>query len=392
MIETQIILQNARIITPSEKIKTADVLIYKGQISKILDDNQIGSAQIIDLNGLLLFAGFVDIHNHGAVGVDVNSATADDLRKVSKFLASNGVTAWLPTFVPDLTENYQKVISAIDEVMRTQDLPASEPAARILGVHYEGIFANEKMCGALRPEFFKTFKNGDEISWIPKLKNGVHLTTLAPEVENGIELIKKLSAENWIVSIGHTKAETGILDEAFDAGAKHLTHFYNAMTGLHHRTLGVVGWALTKENTTFDIIADGVHVHPQMLEFACRAKSPENVCLISDSVAPTGLGDGVYKLWDEKISVINGKTRNERESIAGSVITMLDAVKRMLSLGFSEAEVSKMASRNPANLLGIEKTHGAIEVGKRADLVALDEAGNVKFVMIGGKIAVNNLE
>jgi len=392
MTETQIILQNARIITPSEKIKTADVLIYKGQISKILDDNQIGSAQIIDLNGLLLFAGFVDIHNHGAVGVDVNSATADDLRKVSKFLASKGVTAWLPTFVPDSTENYQKVIGAIDEVMQTQDLEESEPVARILGVHYEGVFAKEKMCGALRPEFFKTYKNGDEINQIPKLKNGIHFTTLAPEVENGIELIKNLVRQNWIVSIGHTNADFQTLEKAFDAGAKHLTHFFNAMTGLHHRDVGVVGWALTKENTTFDIIADGVHVHPQMLEFACRTKSPENVSLVSDSVAPTGLGDGDFEIWGEKISVTNGKTRNERGSIAGSVITMLDAVKRMLALGFSDSEVSKMASLNPARLLGVEKTYGSIEVGKRADLVALDNDGNVKFVMIGGKIAVNDLE
>ncbi|MDQ3129544.1 MAG: N-acetylglucosamine-6-phosphate deacetylase [Acidobacteriota bacterium] len=391
MSETPILLQNAGIITPFENLKIADIFVYNKNISEISDADQAGLVESIDLNELLLFAGFIDIHNHGAVGVDVNSATADDMRKVSRFLASKGVTAWLPTFVPDSTEIYQKGIDAIDEVMRTQDLPSSEPAARILGVHYEGIFANEKMCGALRPEFFKTFKGG-EVDEIPKLKKGVHLTTLAPEIENGIDLIEKLIAENWVVSIGHTKAETEILDAAFSAGAKHLTHFYNAMTGLHHRDVGVVGWALMKENATFDIIADGVHVRPQMLEFACRSKSPENVTLISDSVLPTGLGDGVYELWDEKISVVNGKTQNERGSIAGSVITMLDAVTRMLSLGFSEAEVSKMASRNPAKLLGLEKTQGSIEIGKRADFVALDEAGNVKFVMIGGKIAVNNLE
>ena len=392
MTETQIILQNAEIITPFEKSKNADILIFNEQISKISDVNQISSAQNIDLNGLLLFAGFIDVHNHGAVGIDVNSATADDLRKVSKFLASKGVTAWLPTFVPDSTENYQKVIDAIDELMQTQDLEESEPVARILGVHYEGVFANEKMCGALRPEFFKTYRNGDEINQIPKLKNGIHFTTLAPEVENGIELIKNLVRQNWIVSIGHTNADFQILEKAFDAGAKHLTHFYNAMTGLHHRDVGVVGWALTKKNTTFDIIADGIHVHPQMLEFACRTKSPENVSLVSDSVAPTGLGDGDFEIWGEKISVINGKTRNERGSIAGSVITMLDAVKRMLALGFSEVEVSKMASLNPARLLGIEKNHGSIKVGKRADLVALDEKGNIKFVVIGGKVALNDLE
>jgi N-acetylglucosamine-6-phosphate deacetylase len=392
MSETRLLLRNVEIVSPFEQSKTVDILIYNGQISELSNTNQSITATVFDLNNLSVFPGFIDIHNHGAVGIDVNSATADGLRKVSKFLASQGITAWLPTFVPDSAENYQKVIDRIDEVMLTQDLDASEPAARILGVHYEGVFANEKMCGALRPQFFKTFRNGDEIRRIPKLANGIHLTTLAPEIENGIELITNLVEQNWIVSIGHTSADFQTLEKAYDAGARHLTHFYNAMTGLHHRDVGVVGWALTKENATFDIIADGIHVHPKMLEFACRTKSPENVSLISDSVAPTGLGDGEFELWGEKISVTNGQTRNERGSIAGSVITMLDAVKRMLALGFTTSEVSKMASLNPAKLLGVEKTYGSIEVGNRADLVALDDAGRVKFMMIGGKIAVNELK
>jgi len=234
--------------------------------------------------------------------------------------------------------------------------------------------------------FFKNFKNGDEVNRLPKLKKGVHLTTLAPEVENGIELIKELRKQNWIVSIGHTKADTQTLDLAFAAGARHLTHFYNAMTGLHHRDVGVVGWALTKDETTFDIIADGVHVHPQILRFGIESKGADKVSLISDSVAPTGLGDGSFDLWGEKISVVNGKTQNERGSIAGSVITMHEAVKQMREINFTESEISQMASANPAKLLGIEKTHGTIAVGKRADLVALDDQGNVKLTIIGGKV------
>jgi N-acetylglucosamine-6-phosphate deacetylase len=158
------------------------------------------------------------------------------------------------------------------------------------------------------------------------------------------------------------------------------------MTGLHHRDVGVVGWALTREETTFDIIADGVHVAPQMLKFGVQSKGADKVSLISDSVAPTGLGDGSYELWGEKVSVVNGKTQNERGSIAGSVITMLDAARQMRALDFTEWEVSQMASANPARLLGLEKTYGVIETGKRADLVALDEQGNVKLTIIGGKI------
>jgi len=380
------LLRNTTVILPNEQAKNVSVLIENGEIAQITN-KKIPADQTLDLSNATLYVGFIDIHNHGAVGVDVNSASAKDLREVSKFLAGKGVTAWLPTLVPDSDENYRKIIKAIDELMETQ---TGEPIAQILGVHYEGVFANEKMCGALRPQFFKTFKNGDEIKELPRLKNGIHLTTLAPEVENGIELIKELKKQNWIVSIGHTKADSHTLDRAFGAGAKHLTHFFNAMTGLHHREVGVVGWALVKDEVTFDIIADGIHVHPQMLKFAARSKGADKVSLISDSVAPTGLGDGDYELWNEKVSVVNGKTQNERGSISGSVITMLDAVKMMRELGFSEWEVSRMASANPARLLGIEKNYGSIEVGKRADLVVVDEQGNIKLTLIGGKICTRN--
>jgi len=380
------LLRNTTVILPNEKAKNVSVLIENGEIAQITN-KKISADENFDLANTTLYAGFIDIHNHGAVGVDVNSATAGDLRKVSKFLASQGVTAWLPTLVPDADKNYRKVIEAIDEVMETQ---ASEPIAQIIGVHYEGVFANEKMCGALRPQFFKTFKRGDEVKSLPRLKNGVHLTTLAPEVENGIELVKELKKQDWIVSIGHTKADLETLDKAFEAGAKHLTHFFNAMTGLHHRDVGVVGWALTKDEVTFDMIADGVHVAAPILKFGVGSKGTDKVSLISDSVAPTGLGDGEFDLWNEKISVVNGKTQNERGSIAGSVITMLDAVKMMREIGFSEWEVSGMASANPARLLGIEKNYGSIEVGKRADLVAVDEQGNIKLTLNGGKICTSN--
>ncbi len=378
-----LLLRNATVILPNEKIGGAAVLIENDKVAAIDFNNQLPETdETLNLSNATLFPGFIDIHNHGAVGVDVNTATADDLRKVGKFLASKGVTAWLPTFVPDADENYRKVIKSIDKVMETQ---ANEPTAQIVGVHYEGVFANEKMCGALRPEFFKNFANGDEINQLPRLKNGVHLTTLAPEIENGIELIKELRKQNWIVSIGHTNADFQTLEVAFKAGAKQITHLFNAMTGVHHREIGVAGWALTKKEVSCEIIADGVHVAPPMLKFAADCKSANNLMLVSDSIAPTGLGDGVYKIWNDKISVSNGETKNERGGIAGSVITMLDAVKMMSSLGFSAAEISQMASANQAKLLGINDFRGSIEVGKRADLVVLDDKGNVKLTLIGGK-------
>jgi N-acetylglucosamine-6-phosphate deacetylase len=390
MSDKQLLLEQSNVVLPNGQITNKNILIENGQIIGIGDSLlkiNVEQTQIINLNGQKLFAGFIDVHNHGAVGVDVNEAGAEDLREVGKFLASKGVTAWLPTFVPDSDENYRKVIGAIEEVVKTQE---DLPIAQIVGVHYEGVFANEKMCGALRPEFFKTF-SGKELGDLPTLSKGVHLTTFAPEVEGGVELTKELRRQNWIPSIGHTRADFATLEKAFEAGAMHVTHLFNAMTGVHHRDIGVAGWALTKDEMFCEIIADGIHVHPKMLKFAFENKPSDKLLLVSDSVAPTGLGDGDFRLWGENISVVNGKTQNERGNIAGSVITMLDAVKMYLSLGVSESEVSKMASANPAKLLGLEKSRGTIEVGKRADLVALDEQGNVAFSMVGGKICQNHL-
>ncbi|MDM7922409.1 MAG: amidohydrolase family protein, partial [Pyrinomonadaceae bacterium] len=229
----------------------------------------------VDGEGGTLFPGFIDVHNHGAVGVDVNDADADGLLKIAAFLASHGVTAWVPTLVPDSDENYRRVINEIDRVMEMQE---GMPVAQAVGVHYEGVFANEKMCGALRPKYFKSF-TGSELADLPRLKRGVHMTTLAPEIEGGVEVVRELNKQGWVVSIGHTRASVDVLDLAFAAGGRHLTHFYNAMTGLHHRDVGVVGWALTNDEVTFDIIADGIHVNERPLEFACRAKGPEKVTL-----------------------------------------------------------------------------------------------------------------
>lgn len=382
---TSILLKNVTALLPDKSSENTNILVENGRISNISNED-ITADKIIDLNNHTLFAGFIDIHNHGAVGVDTNEASVDEFIEVGKFLAKNGVTAWLPTFVPDSDENYRRQIATLEKF---QEIQKELPISQVVGVHYEGVFANTQMCGALRPQYFKTF-TGNELSELPTLKNSVHHTTYAPEIEGGIELTKELAKQGWIPSIGHTKADSKTLENAFTAGAKHITHLFNAMTGVHHRDLGVAGWALTKDEIYCEIIADKIHVHPKILKMSGETKPSDKLILVSDSVAPTGLGDGDFEIWGEKVSVVNGKTQNERGSIAGSVITMLDAVKNMLSIGFSPIQVSKMGSANPAKLLGIEKDFGSIEVGKRADLVALDEEGNITLSLVNGDIAFSS--
>jgi N-acetylglucosamine-6-phosphate deacetylase len=371
--------ENTTALVGGDLRSIAHLVVEHGNIAEL--DARSSDGELTG-SGVTLVPGFIDIHNHGAVGHDVNDSTAEELLQVSAFLAAQGVTAWLPTLVPDSDENYARAIGEIDRLMQLQE---GRPVAQAVGVHYEGAFAVEKMCGALRPQYFKSGEWYLDGGRLPMLPSGVHMITVAPEVENGIDLIERLASDGWLVSIGHTAADVDTLDRALNAGARHMTHFFNAMTGVHHRDLGVAGWGLSRNEVTFDIIADGVHVRPEMLTLACRAKGPDKVTLISDSVAPTGLADGEYQIWGETVSVQSGRTANERGSIAGSVATMLDCVNTMLSIGFSLADVSAMSSTNSARLLGLSD-RGSLDDGQAADIVALGPDGAPKMVLVKGQV------
>jgi N-acetylglucosamine-6-phosphate deacetylase len=212
------------------------------------------------------------------------------------------------------------------------------------------------------------------------------MITVAPEIVGGVELVRELNSRGWIVSIGHTRAGFEILDQAFNAGAHHMTHFMNAMTPLHHRSPGPVAWGLTRDDVSCDMIADAIHLDSHILRLLLKLKGADRLSLISDAIAAAGKGDGDYEIWGESITVKDGRTSNQRGAIAGSVITMLDAVRIMQSLGASEVAVAKMAATNPARLLGIDQDCGSVEEWKRADLVALDDQGQIVLTMIGGSI------
>lgn len=390
-----LVLRGARVVTPARVIERADVHVERGRITRVSDaeaddagDSDARGADAQDLSGLTLYPGFVDVHIHGSVGVDLMEATAEDLHKVARFLAASGVTTWVPTLVPGPVEEYRRAVGAVEELMKSQD---SRPAAaRAAGVHYEGPFVNERQCGALRTEFFRAFDDVSKLDELPVLaaEGAAHVMTLAPEVEGGVELVKELVARGWVASIGHTRAGLDTLEAALGAGARHMTHFLNAMSPLHHREPGPIGWGLLKDDVTVDLIADGVHSAPLMLSLVLRCKTASGVSLISDAVAPAGLGDGDYRLWGETIRVREGRTSNERGSIAGSVITMLDAARMMGTLGLPETDVARVASHNPARLLGLED-RGSIEEGKRADLTALDNTGRVRLTLVGGRLALD---
>ena len=381
-------LRNTSVVLPDRKATGVSVLIGEGKIVAV-SDSVVAADEELDLAGTTLFPGFIDVHIHGAVGVDANNTGAAGLNQVANFLLRQGVTGWLPTLVPDSEANYRKSVAAIDDAMQQQRVENEQRGglgARVLGVHYEGPFVSEHQCGALRSPFFKSFATGEELNSLPRMRHSaaVHLMTMAPEIEGGIALIEALVKQHWVVSIGHTRASPAILDRALAAGARHMTHFMNAMAPLHHRMPGPVGWGLLRDDVTCDVIADGKHIDPLVLRLLLKLKGYAGLALISDSIAAAGLGDGDHQVWGETITVKDGRTSNAQGSIAGSVITMLDAVRLLLSLGASEVEVARMAAANPARLLGIDDECGSIVEGKRADLVALDQTGEVRLTIIGG--------
>lgn len=377
--EAALVLENARVILPDRKIEAGSVMIARGLITLITDGSNETKAKALDLSGLTLLPGFIDVHIHGAVGIDTMDANAEQLGAVAKFLATQGVTSWLPTLVPATTEQFSRAVGEIAKSMKL-----AHGGARVVGVHYEGPFVNSAQCGALHKEYFKTYSGPEDLTCLHSPENAVRMITMAPEISGGIELVRELKAQGWVVSIGHTRADLKILDEACEAGARHLTHFMNAMPPLHHRAPGPVGWGLAHEDVTFDLIADGIHLDPFMLRLLVKTKGVRGITLISDAIAAAGRGDGDYQIWGETITVKDGRTANASGSIAGSVISMLDAVRLMHSLGVPYTDLAQMASTNPARLLGIDRVCGSIEVGKRADLVALDQSGNVRLTLIGG--------
>ena len=382
----QTLLRNARLVLSDKIVENADVFLDEGLIAG-LGENTPQADTVIDLEGASLFPGFIDVHIHGAVGVDTLEATTADLGSVSGFLASQGVTGWLPTFVPAPVEQYRSSIGGIERFMSESKHPTDR--SRVLGVHYEGPFVNTNQCGALHTDHFRTYKSTADLADLPVIGDGkaVHMMTVAPEIDGGVELIRELVHRGWVVSVGHTRATVELLDKALEAGARHMTHFMNAMAPFHHRAPGPIAWGLANDRVGFDMIADGIHLDPFMLKLLVKLKGAAGISLISDAIAAAGKGDGEYQIWGETIAVKDGRTSNKHGSIAGSVITMLDAVKMMRSLNVSDVEIGQMASLNPARLLGVDREYGSIEVGKVADLVALDAEENVKLTLVAGHVA-----
>lgn len=295
----------------------------------------------------------IDLHLHGAFGVDVLTADAAGLDRLALGLAARGVSGFLPTLVPLPLPELAAVVARLSAWIRAR-LPGDGRGALPLGIHLEGPFVSTARCGALHRDCFQDGSDPQRVdAFFEALGNlpGRPMTTLAPEIPGGLDVVRAFVKRGFVVSIGHTDADTAVLDEALRAGARHMTHFGNAMRPFHHREAGPIGWGLVRDGVTVDVIADLHHLSPEMLELVYRAKDPSRVALISDAAPAAGLPDGPYTIWGETLTLQGGAIRNASGALAGSASLLDRCVANLVSIGIDQELAEASASEVPRRIL-----------------------------------------
>ncbi len=351
-----------RVLTPTGWVEHAAVHLDGTAIAAI--EPASGPADVS-----LLAPGLIDLQVNGIDDVDVTRARGDDWDRLDRLVLAQGVTTWCPTLVTMRPESYGEPLARIAAAMQR---PGSGRPA-IAGAHLEGPFLG-RLTGAHRPDLVADI----DLDWLAALPPHVAMVTLGAEQRAAAEAVAMLRSRGVMVSLGHTAADDDELDRAWAAGASMVTHLFNAMTGLHHRTPGVAAWVLTHERIAAGLIADGVHVHPRMLALAFRVLGPARIALVTDAVAWRSGSAGPVGL-----ALRDGAPRLADGTLAGSALTLDGAVRTCVAAGIPLQHALEAASATPARLLGLAD-RGAIAPGRRADLVALDEHLHVTAVWVEG--------
>ena len=338
-----------------------------------IDDGVVKAYGLAGPNGSgVAVPGFVDLQVNGFAGVDLMRADADGYRRSGEALLETGVTSYLPTFISAPEED---LLAALGNV------PVDGDGARILGVHLEGPFISEQRLGIHPPGA----RRDPDPALLERLLGAgpVRMMTLAPELPGADELIDRLLLGGVAVSCGHTDATAEEAVHAFDRGVRAVTHLFNAMRPFRHRDPGLAGAALARNDVVVQIILDGVHLAEETARVTWQA-APGRVALVTDAVSAAGMGDGYYFLGGSEIEVRDGVVRNLDDILAGSSLTMIEAVRNLHGLGIPLSQAVAAATAVPASVLGAPDL-GRLDVGLPADLVVLDDNLEIERVCVGGE-------
>ncbi len=385
------LIRHATIVFPDHVENNCDMLIVDGVISAVgcnLPDDH--DAKTDYFSGDIMIPGLIDNHVHGAGGCDIMDGTTESLVTLRETLLREGTTAFLGTTLSSSVEQLLAVLKNVDSGKK-EGWHADQ--SELLGVHLEGPFLNAEYKGAHVSAHIPPSIPGGDITILTQLVNAypdlIRILTFAIDRMDRAELITFCQSHSIILSAGHTDADYMTMSHSAAAGIQRMTHAFNAMPGIHHRKPGPMTEGLLNADIELELIADGVHVHPAILEMAFRLKPQDKVTLVSDGTRSVGMPDGEYELGGLMTTVKNGIARLADGTIAGSAYPLLQGIRTMVQvLSRPLYEAVRFTSLNPARSLGVAHRLGSLEVGKDATFVRLNSDLTVKQVWVRGELVV----
>ena len=371
--------KNVRYFAGDDGFVRGSFCVENGRFVHVSRGDVPDDVECMDLKGAYVLPGLVDIHIHGAVGADFSDGNKDGLIRMAQFLLRRGITSFMPTSMTLPYETLGKAFQTAAEVRRDQ----SEGTSRIIGIHMEGPFVSKKKCGSQNPAYLKE-PDAEAIRRLQEKCGGlIRIVDAAPELPGAEQFAAQVS-EICRVSAAHT--DSGFEDAVrfFAAGARHLTHLFNAMPPIHHRNSGVIGAASERKDVTAELISDGFHVHPAAVVMAFKL-FPERICLISDALRCMGMPEGSYELGGQTVKLEGVVARLEDGTIAGAATDLFQDLRNTIAFGIPAATAIKAATINPAAAAGWDDRIGSIEEGKIADFLICDDELNLKKVVFEGK-------
>lgn len=387
------IIANVAVYAENGLYEQGFVKVEDGIITKTGKHHELASAmkegtEVITLTpDISLIPGMIDIHIHGVDGADTMDATPEAMYTMAKALPKEGTTSFLATTI---TQSHGKLENALKNVGEYMKQPQEACVAEVIGIHLEGPFISKKRAGA-QPLEYITAPDLELFGKWQALSNGtIKVVTVAPEEENGLEFIRYLKQAGVVASIGHSNATYEDVDRAIEAGASHVTHLFNGMTGLHHREPGVVGAALVRDELKVEIIVDGIHVRPEIVKHTYKSKNSDAIILITDSMRAKCLKAGTYDLGGQQVNVSDDRATLHDGTLAGSILEMGNALRNFRAYTeCSLEELVKVTSSNPAMSLNVFDRKGSVKEGKDADFVLLDSNLEVMMTYCRGNLAFN---